>query len=344
MIEFLDDQFNLLNQTLTDYDGCLVMILVDDNTAEFCLPALAQKLRPEIRYEVLKISSGEEHKNIQTAINLWEQMIQLKADRNALLINLGGGVITDMGGFVASTYKRGIRFINIPTTLLAMVDASIGGKTGIDHQFYKNVIGTFSFPQKIFCYPDFLKTLPFVQLRSGFAEMLKHGLISSTSHWEDLKNLKLSAENIKPFVLDSMKIKQSIVEQDFKESGIRKILNFGHTFGHAVESLFLKSNHIIPHGEGVAAGALMESYLSSDKHSLTPQELDEINLTISRVYPKLDLTEFSNQEIFSLMLNDKKNLNGQIQFSVPDAIGHCLYNQTYSKSAIFRAIDFYRQL
>ena len=239
MIKELDKDFTSLNEYISQLNPSKIFILVDENTHNHCLPILLPNLETDAPFEVIEIEAGEENKNIGTATQLWEIFSEMEADRKSLLINLGGGVVTDLGGFVASTYKRGIRFINLPTTLLAMCDASIGGKTGIDHQYLKNVIGTFALPEAILFYPKFLDTLKFEELRSGFAEMLKHGLIADEKHWNDLISLeKIAPQFIEPFIQRSMEIKQDVVSKDFREQNIRKNLNFGHTIGHAVESLF----------------------------------------------------------------------------------------------------------
>ncbi|AQW95329.1 3-dehydroquinate synthase [Elizabethkingia anophelis] len=343
MISFLDDSFSQLNEYIDRTNPSLLLLLVDENTHEYCLPTVLANLETTIPFEIIEIEAGEEGKNIGTAAQLWEILSEFGTDRNALMINIGGGVITDMGGFVASTYKRGIKFINIPTTLLSMVDASIGGKTGIDHQFYKNIIGTFALPEKIFAYPKFLQTLPFTELRSGFAEMLKHGLIASDQHWNNLKQLELTPENIEPFVVDSMNIKQYVVEQDFKEQNLRKTLNFGHTIGHAIESLFLQQEAPVPHGEAVAAGMIMEAHLSYSNQLINEATLAEITNAITAIYPYLSIDNFSHEDIYNLMLNDKKNSNGIIKFSIIDKIGHCLYDYEVTKSQTETAIQYYKE-
>ncbi|OPB95328.1 3-dehydroquinate synthase [Elizabethkingia meningoseptica] len=342
MISFLDDNFSQLNQYIRESEPSLLLLLVDENTHEYCLPTVLANLETTIPFEIIEIEAGEEVKNIATAAQLWEILSEFGTDRNALMINIGGGVITDMGGFVASTYKRGIKFINIPTTLLSMVDASIGGKTGIDHQFYKNIIGTFAMPEKIFAYPKFLQTLPFTELRSGFAEMLKHGLIASAQHWNNLKGIELTPENIEPYVVDSMNIKQQVVEQDFKEQNIRKTLNFGHTIGHAIESLYLQQEAPVPHGEAVAAGMIMEAHLSYSNNLISQDALTEITQAIISIYPNLSIEHFNQDDIYNLMLNDKKNSNGIIKFSIIDNIGHCLYDYEVTKSQIEDALQYYK--
>ena len=260
-------------------------------------------------------------------------------------MNLGGGVITDLGGFVASTYKRGIKFINLPTTLLGMCDASIGGKTGIDHQFLKNIVGTFAQPEQIFVYPEFLKTLSFEELRSGFAEMLKHGLIVDEKHWSDLISIEeLTPENIAPYIERSMQIKQHVVEIDFKEQNIRKTLNFGHTIGHAIESLFLQQGALIPHGEAVALGMICETHLSLLENLISQEVSENIIHNIRKFYPYIPIDSFSTEDILSLMQNDKKNSDGNISFSLLEAIGKCNFDYATSETNICTALHFYQNL
>lgn len=343
MISILDQDFSQLNDFILNLKPSQLFILVDENTHEYCLPQLLGNLETEIPSEIIEIEAGEELKTIETAIQLWEILSDFKADRKGLMINLGGGVITDMGGFVASTYKRGIPFINIPTTLLGMCDASIGGKTGIDHQFLKNIVGTFAEPEHIFVFPEFLKTLPFVELRSGFAEMLKHGLIADKKHWEDLITIEaLIPESIFPFIETSMKIKQNVVELDFKEQNIRKTLNFGHTIGHAVESLYLRTGNLIPHGEAVALGMICETQLAVLENLIAPGTAENIIQHIRRFYPYISITQFSTDEIISLMKNDKKNSEGQISFSLITDLGICKFNHLASEKNIHYALHYYQ--
>ena len=345
MISILDENFTQLNTFIQKLNPTQLLILVDENTHEFCLPILLGNLETEIPFEIIEIEAGEEMKTLETAAQLWEILTEFKTDRKALMINLGGGVITDMGGFVASTYKRGIKFINIPTTLLGMCDASIGGKTGIDHQFLKNIIGTFAEPEEIFVYPDFLKTLPFAQLCSGFAEMLKHGLIADKKHWQDLKNLpELQPENIFPFIETSMKIKENVVLEDFREENIRKTLNFGHTIGHALESLFLKNSTPILHGEAVALGMICETQLSFLQNLLSAEETEEIIAGILKFFPTISIAQFNDNEIVDLMKNDKKNAAGSIKFSLLTSIGKSTFDVSVLPEKIIQALNFYKNL
>lgn len=345
MITILNDNFSELNDFLHEKSFSKIFILVDENTHEYCLPVLLGNMETDLGFEILEIEAGEEMKNVQTAIQLWEILTEMQADRKALVINLGGGVITDMGGFVASTYKRGIQFINIPTTLLSMCDASIGGKTGIDLMHYKNMVGTFTFPERIFVYPKFLETLPFKELRSGFAEMLKHGLIADKIHWKNLVQInKLDIEGIIPHIKTSTEIKQAVVEKDFQEKNIRKNLNFGHTIGHAVESLYLQQGNPVLHGEAVAMGMITETYLAYLEELISEGDCILIIESIRKYYPYLDIGDFKDDDIFSLLLNDKKNMDSHINFSLISGIGACIFDKQCSKKNITKAIDFYRKL
>lgn len=345
MITLLDRNFSQLNDFLSEKSFSKIFILVDENTHEYCLPVLLGNLETEINFEILEIEPGEEMKNIQTANHLWEILTEMQADRKALIINLGGGVITDMGGFVASTYKRGIHFINIPTTLLSMCDASIGGKTGIDLMHYKNMVGTFSIPEQIFVFPQFLETLPYKELRSGFAEMLKHGLIADRSHWENLIQIqKLDSDSVLMHIQTSMDIKQNVVEKDFHEKNVRKTLNFGHTIGHAIESLCLEKENPILHGEAVALGMICETHLSYLEGLLSEADSQNIITNIQKYYPFIDLSDFDNEDIFKLLQNDKKNFECKINFSLLSGIGSCIYDHECANENIQKCLDYYRLL
>lgn len=345
MISFLDNDYSQINAFISKLKPSILLLLVDENTHEFCLPKFLMNLETEIPFEIIEIEAGEDFKNIQTATQLWEILAEFKADRNALMINIGGGVITDLGGFIASTYKRGIKFINIPTTLLSMCDASIGGKTGIDLSFLKNMVGTFAHAEEIFVDTDFLKTLPFQELRSGFAEMLKHALIADVKHWQDLISIKeLSAENIDIFIKKSMEIKENVVSIDFKEQNIRKTLNFGHTFGHAFESLFLKNNKAIMHGEGVAMGMICETYLSYLKGFISNETCESIIFQIQKFFPYISISGLDDEEILNLMLNDKKNSFGNVKFSLLESLGKGNFDIVCTKDEMMSCLNFYRNI
>lgn len=345
MISTLNSDFEALNIYIETAKPSQLLILCDENTHEHCLPVLLANLETEIPFEILEIESGEEMKTIETVVQLWQILCEFETDRKALLINLGGGVITDMGGFTASVFKRGIPFIHIPTSLLAMCDASIGGKTGVDLENLKNTVGTFAEAEQIFLYPPFLNSLPYIELRSGFAEMLKHGLVRDSEHWNTLISIEqLSAENIFPFIERSMQIKQEVVTDDFKEQNIRKILNFGHTVGHAVESLFLKYHQPIPHGEAVVLGMLCEAKLSVIIGLLNEKQFKEIETHLLRFYPVLDISKFSDEDLIRMMKNDKKNAKNEINFSLLKSIGFCEYDVKCSEEDLCSALNYYRKL
>lgn len=342
-IAVLTDDFAPLNDFLKAQNPSKLFILVDENTHEYCLPKFLFNLETDIPFEIIEIEAGEEIKTIETATQLWEILAEFKADRKSLIINLGGGVITDLGGFVASTYKRSVPFINFPTSLLAMCDASLGGKTGIDHAFLKNIVGTFALPVAVFLYPDFLETLPYRELRSGFAEMLKHGLIADETHWRDLASLKeITVEGISPLIERSMNIKSEITQKDFHEKNIRKTLNFGHTVGHAVESLFIKHGKTIPHGEAVALGMICETHLSLSENLVSEGLANEIISGVRKFFPKIDISGFSNEELLEVMQNDKKNSGEKISFSLLSGIGMSVFDHYSDLDNVKKALDFYR--
>ncbi len=321
---FNDLHYTELNTWLENKNPSKLFFLVDENTFANCLPLVLQEIATEIPIEILEIEPGESNKVIETCNQLWISLLELNADRNSAIINIGGGVVTDLGGFLASTFMRGISFINIPTSLLAMVDASIGGKTGIDIENVKNAVGTFSLPELTIINSNFLQTLPNNQLKSGFAEMLKHGLIADKNHWDELKNIHtISAENISHFIEKSVSIKKNIVEKDFKETGLRKTLNFGHTIGHAIESFSLSNGKPLLHGEAIAIGMYYETKLSHQKNMLSDDDFNEIVFVISRLFLQDLNYSFTLNDILPFLKKDKKNQNNTILMSLLTEIGNC---------------------
>lgn len=320
----IDEDWSILEQIISDLKPSQIFILVDENTKAYCLPILLSSIN--IEHELLSIISGEENKNIHSATSIWSALIDEAADRNALIINLGGGVIGDMGGFCASTFKRGIRFIQIPTTLLAMVDASVGGKLGIDHLNYKNVIGSFSNPESVFIKSQFLQTLDKRILRSGFGEILKHAIIADKIHWSDIAHSHETEDyDWKALIEKSIAIKKNIVTEDPYEKGVRKVLNFGHTVGHAIESYFIETKDQLLHGEAVAIGIMIESKIALKSGMLSENESNEIFTLVSSFFPDLNL-QYSPEDLIQIMLNDKKNLDGNILMALPTSIGSCTYD------------------
>lgn len=334
-----------LQRILAENNYSSVFILTDENTHQYCLPFI-NNLMHEQAYTVLKIHSGESEKNIETCKFLWQQLIENHAGRKSVLINLGGGVIGDMGGFVASTFKRGFDFINLPTTLLSQVDASVGGKLGIDFMDMKNLIGVFQNPTAIFIATEFLQTLPFEQLRSGFAEILKHGLISNRDYWGKIKLIDLHTHtDWLQIIAESVSIKQQVVESDMLETGLRKILNFGHTIGHAVETLSLRNDHTpLLHGEAIAIGMICEAYLSHRANGLSENALNEITATIQKNYPPYQINQLSESALFSVMAQDKKNQSKQISFSLLSEIGACEFDKFVSDELIIQSLHYYQSL
>ena len=322
-----------LKQTIAE--ASQIFILTDENVAPFWLPEVAHWLHCDAAVDII-IKAGEQHKNLQTVQRIWKTLMKHHADRNALLVNLGGGVITDIGGFVASTYKRGIRFINVPTTLLAMVDAAIGGKTGVDFGGAKNQIGTFAEAEEVLINPVFLEILPERELRSGLAEMLKYGFIS------DAKLLGINLENYQNFIFRAGEIKREIVAKDPVEQGVRKVLNFGHTIGHAIESHCLTTDYPLLHGEAVALGMEAALWLSMKQCSLDEKVLldyeKQLPILLSEV--EMNLTNADVEPILDYLTMDKKNKGGRPQFVLLEAVGRPLWDFEVEPKLIKQALEY----
>jgi len=322
-----------------------LFILVDENSLKYCYPQLVVEIPAFEDAEIIEIESGEENKNIEICTQIWAALSEYVAERHSLLVNLGGGVIGDMGGFIASTFKRGIRFINIPTTLLSQVDASVGGKVGIDLNHLKNEIGLFSNPSAVFVNTGFLSTLDKRQLLSGFAEIIKHALITDLAYWKKVKKISFdNFEKLEDLVVTSIQIKNKIVKEDPLEKNIRKTLNFGHTIGHALETFFLEQPQVkkqLLHGEAVAIGMICETYLSHCVLKLPASTLKEITSFILSVYNPIHLFEKDSQRLIELMYHDKKNENGELNFSLISSIGTCEINNVVSTDLVKEALNYY---
>ena len=322
-----------------------LFILTDEHTRRLCLPALVNL--PEIK-EAVSITIGAEdvHKTLETLASVWTALSNQGATRHSLLINLGGGMVTDLGGFAAATFKRGMAYINLPTTLLAMVDASVGGKTGINFNGLKNEIGAFAPASSVLIETDFLRTLDAANFFSGYAEMLKHGLISRTDHWAELLDFDtthIDYRALKQLVGRSVQVKEEIVAQDPYEKGIRKALNLGHTVGHAFESLALAENRPVLHGYAVAWGMVCELYLS---HLRVGFPKDKMRQTIQFIKENYGIFHFDckkYEQLYAYMTHDKKNTSGIINFTLLKEIGDICINQTADKETIFEMFDFYRE-
>lgn len=298
-----------------------IFILVDDNTLEHCLPNLLANVSAVKNAEIICIDAGENQKELEICHQLWTTLSEYNAKRNDIFINLGGGVISDLGGFIASTFKRGMQFINIPTTLLAMVDAAIGGKNGINFGGHKNHIGTFNTPLQTIVDISFLETLEEKELLSGFAEMLKHGLIADASHFEKLIQLKKLEKISIELIQTSAEIKSKIVTQDYKETGLRKSLNYGHTIGHALESYSYEINKPLPHGYAIAYGMIIENQIAAALDIIDKKEAEEINSHIAGFYPNFDVEYLNEDYILSQIQNDKKNKSKATLFSFISEVG-----------------------
>lgn len=332
-----------LQQLFRTHDYSNVFVLVDENTERHCLPIFKTKLDFD-DFNVMVIKPGEEHKNLETCAKVWNFLSAEGGDRKSVLINLGGGVVTDLGGFVASTFKRGIAFVNIPTTLLAMVDAAIGGKTGVDFESLKNQIGVINQPELIAIFPEFLNTLEARQVKSGFAEMLKHGLIKNLEYWKELKDLK-DWDEVGSRIQKSVDIKNDVVQEDEHEHGLRKILNFGHTLGHAIESYFLMgvNREVLLHGEAIAIGMILEAYLSHNLTGLSKVELNEIKEVLLRFYGKVDFSKNDIDNSIALLKHDKKNTHGNVNFVLLKSIGKSAVDINVPENLLYEAFQYYSE-
>ena len=333
-----------LANALAECEHDKLFVLTDETTSKACWPVIEHFFTMKDA-KLITIGATDTHKNLETIAQVWKALGDGGGSRHSCLINLGGGMVTDLGGFAASTFKRGINFINIPTTLLAMVDASVGGKTGINFNGLKNEIGVFSDSKFVILDTEFLRTLDAENICSGYAEMLKHGLISDENMWRELVTFDLQRPDLRQLqrmVGDSVKVKERIVEIDPHEKGIRKALNLGHTFGHAFESWALKRKPIL-HGYAVAFGLIPELYLSVALAGFPTEKMRQTVAFIKENYGTLNITCDDYDELIELMGHDKKNQNGIINFTLLGGIGDIRIDQTASVALIKEALDFFRE-
>ncbi len=327
-----------LHQQIASLSPDSVFVLADSNTRQLCLSQLD-------KYPVIEIPAGDDHKSLDTIALVWQFLSTQKATRHSLLINVGGGMVTDLGGFAASTFKRGIRFINVPTTLLGAVDAAVGGKTGINFNGLKNEIGVIRAAEAVILYPQFFRTLDRDNLMSGWAEMMKHALLSSTAAWEETLSFSwdsIDYEQLGRLVEHSITIKETIVEQDPTEQNIRKSLNLGHTFGHAFESFSYTTLRPLLHGFAVAFGLLCELYLSHRKVNFPEAMLTQAVQQIKHLYGTFRIETTDYPALLELMTHDKKNDASGINFTLLKNAGEVLINQHATEQEIFEAFDFFR--
>lgn len=341
----ISEQLELvLSKEIAEYKVDRIFILTDKTTHQLCLPVIKS-------YDCLQgadtitIEAGDTHKDLESISHVWNELQRMGATRHSLLINLGGGMVTDLGGFAASTFKRGIHFINIPTTLLSMVDASVGGKTGINFGGLKNEIGVFNNADCVILDTIFLQTLDEENILSGYAEMLKHGIISTKVHWAELMNFNIEKPDLKELsclVAKSVQVKERIVTEDPTEKGIRKALNLGHTVGHAFESLALQRKPVL-HGYAVAWGLVCELYLSVAKTDFPVEKMRQMTRFIFEHYGRMPISCDDYPTLLELMTHDKKNTGSDINFTLMGGIGDIRINQTATKEEIEEALDFYRE-
>tara|TARA_B100001094_G_scaffold120923_2_gene116650 strand:- start:3971 stop:5023 length:1053 start_codon:yes stop_codon:yes gene_type:complete len=338
-IYFNNNRYNKLFDFIKSENYSKIFIHLDSNTKNLCLDVFLNQI-DKIVYQTLVSKAGEQHKNIKSCLSLWNSLSKLKADRKSLIINLGGGVVCDMGGFIASTFKRGVDYINIPTTLLSMVDASVGSKTGIDLGVLKNQIGTFYDPKMVIIDTLYLETLRDRELLSGYAEIFKHSIISNTNTFNLLISNDLNFKNIN-IIKESIEIKNNIVLIDKKETKERKALNYGHTLGHAIESYFLKSEKQLLHGEAISIGIVLASFISVKKAGLSKDILEKIKNHVLKIFKKISFLENDVQEIIKLLVHDKKNSHERINFVLIEDIGIPVFNIEVNNDLIIEAFKYY---
>lgn len=334
-----------LQEILEELNPSKLFVLVDDNTEKYCLPNLYKLIQKEKVY-VKTIKHGEANKNMQSVSDIWEFLVQNKCDRDALMINLGGGMVLDIGGFVASTFKRGIPFIHIPTTLLSMVDASVGGKTGFNFEGYKNLIGVFNQPAYVLISTEFLRTLDRRHFYSGWTEMLKHGLIRSGEHLQQLLKYDpghREVQTLSALIKDSIQIKNYFVENDPYENKLRKALNFGHTIGHAMESYSFHKKPLL-HGEAIAAGMICELFISTRMSEFPDEIFSKVRKFILSYYPKFSISNDDQRALIAIMGQDKKNKQGRINFTLLKDIGQPQFDQFIAESEVMESLTYYSKL
>jgi len=340
-VYFQDKSYDKLSKLVEENNYSTIFIIVDENTMEHCYPKFIPNFATEKRIELIEIESGEINKNIETCIGVWNAITELGGDRKSLVITLGGGVITDLGGFVASCFKRGIDFVNIPTTLLSMVDASVGGKTGVDLGVLKNQIGLFANPQMVIVDTDYLTTVTDREIKSGTAEIIKYGITYDLKLFNEIKGNK--GLEVNDLIYRSIEIKNEVVLQDPKEQNLRKILNFGHTLGHAIESFYLESEdkENLTHGEAIAIGMVCESFMSSKLLGFPKEKLKEIKNVILSIYGKTNLLKEDFSDIMELLKHDKKNVNGQVNFVLLNDYEDYKIDCKVPENLIIESMEFY---
>lgn len=344
-IYFNDDAYQNLNEYIAKNQIDAIFILADEHTQKYCLPKFEDKISNTVTINPITIKSGEINKNINTCVEVWKKLTELEADRKSLLINIGGGMVTDLGGFVASTFKRGIKFINIPTTLLSMVDASVGSKTGVDLDNLKNLVGLFSNPEMVLIDNTYLETLPQRELKSGVAEVIKYGLTFDPKLLElILQDKWKNVDALNAIIYQSIQIKNKVVLEDYKETGLRKVLNFGHTVGHAIESYFLEHTNLksLLHGEAIAIGMIVEAYISNEQYGFSKKELETLKQYILKTYGQTTIDKKHYPAILELMKHDKKNINGTVRYILLKDIGDFVIDGLANNEMVVAGLEYYK--
>ncbi len=337
-----DSSFRDMKRFLKEGDHSNYYIICDENTMKDCLPVLISNCKELKDAEIFEIESGEMSKSLVLCSQIWQTLIDYNADKKALIINLGGGVISDLGGFIASVYKRGVDFINVPTSLLAMADAAVGGKTGIDFAGIKNSVGTITQPKAVFVFYDFLKTLPSRHVYNGLAEVYKIALISDKIFWNKLADTSKLKESDRDSIINkSIELKNAIVKKDPFEKNLRKVLNFGHTIGHAVESVLMGTEIELLHGEAVVVGMIAEAYIARDKKLISKLEFEQIIGTLKSVFNPNPLPAKAFQAIVNTIYNDKKSSKDKLLFALVNGIGNNKIDVPVTETQIKKALEFY---
>lgn len=344
-IHFQTEAYRALNQYISSEALSKIIILVDSNTHQYCLSSFLGELAQTENIEIIEVNPGEAHKSVETCIQIWQSLADLNIDRKAMMINLGGGIVTDLGGFIASCFKRGISFVHIPTTLLGMVDAAIGGKNGVNLGALKNQVGVINPPRMVLIDPSYLATLSQAEMRSGLAEMIKHGLIADRDYLDKFKDLsQFTTEHLTDLIRGSIEIKTKISENDPTEKGLRKALNFGHTLGHAIESYSMNSKEFpkLLHGEAVAIGMILALYISTEISGFYKDDCDDYSNLIRQYFKSVEFNSDAIKQIKSLLIHDKKNSNGQINFVLLNKIGEPQLDCQVSDQLIDQAFAYYQ--
>ena len=335
-----------LQDRLLAMDLSNVHILGDDNTLRHCLPELLAHV-PALRNAItLSVPAGEQSKSLAMCEAVWRHLADHQADRRSVLLCLGGGVVSDLGGFVASTFKRGIRCIHVPTTLLAMVDAAIGGKTGVDLGGEKNMVGSFHDPLSVHVHVPFLRSMGKRDLLNGMAEMIKHGLVRDAHHWQAIADAHLhDIDALAPLIASSAAIKAAVVTEDPREAGPRKLLNFGHTIGHGIEAFSWESSQrALLHGEAVVIGMICAAYISCRTGLLDRESNDRIATHLRTLYRPYQLAPTDAHRIIQLMRNDKKNVGTEFRFTLLRSIGNGVVDVPVTAEQVMQAVEYYRVL